>query len=58
MVVDSLGLVGVPAIDVDGDELGRVATGLLLDLVDGRGGADAERAQRRLPVPVRWPAGA
>jgi LacI family transcriptional regulator len=58
MVVDSLGLVGVPAIDVDGDELGRVATGLLLDLVDGRGGADAEHAQRRLPVPVRWPAGA
>ena len=57
MVVDSLGLEGVPAIDVDGEELGRVAVGRLLELVDG-GPAAGLRAgeQQRLSVPVHWPA--
>lgn len=52
MVVDSLGLVGVPAIDVDGDELGRVA---LNTLVTASRGASASPVRLRLPVPVYWP---
>jgi LacI family transcriptional regulator/LacI family repressor for deo operon, udp, cdd, tsx, nupC, and nupG len=53
MVVDALGLLGVPAIDVDGGHLGRVAAGRLLELMasDAPSGATTTR----LPVPVRWP---
>ena len=50
-VVDALGFTGVPAIDVDGDELGRVAMGRLLARL-GREVPPVE--QLRIPVPVRW----
>lgn len=53
MVVDALGLVGVPAIDVDGEHLGRVAAGRLLEALASR--APSEPTTTRLPVPVRWP---
>ena len=53
MVVDALGLVGVPAIDVDGEHLGRVAAGRLLELLAP--GGPSEPTTTRLPVPVRWP---
>ncbi|MFP7760177.1 LacI family DNA-binding transcriptional regulator [Marisediminicola sp. LYQ134] len=51
-VVDTLGLVGVPAVDVDGDELGRAAAELLLERIRD---PDAEPTRTRLPVPVQWP---
>ncbi|MBA8813245.1 LacI family DNA-binding transcriptional regulator [Frigoribacterium faeni] len=53
MVVDALGLVGVPAIDVDGEHLGRVAAERLIEAIAS--GGDAERSSLRLDVPVRWP---
>jgi LacI family transcriptional regulator len=53
MVVDALGLVGVPAIDVDGEHLGRVAAGRLLELLAQ--GEPSDPTTTRLPVPVRWP---
>jgi len=53
MVVDALGLVGVPAIDVDGEHLGRVAARRLLELLAS--GVPTEPTTTRLPVPVHWP---
>ena len=53
MVVDALGLQGVPAIDVDGEHLGRVAASRLIAAIAS--GAPAEATPLRLPVPVRWP---
>lgn len=50
-VVDALGLTGVPAVDVDGEELGRTAAEMLLDRIASPA-ADARR--ERLRVPVRW----
>jgi LacI family transcriptional regulator len=55
MVVDALGLEGVPAIDVDGEHLGRVAASRLVAALAS--GAAPESTPLRLPVPVRWPAG-
>ena len=52
MVVDALGFTGVPAIDVDGDELGQVAMHQLLARI-GRSTPPAAE-QLRMPVPVRW----
>jgi LacI family transcriptional regulator len=52
MVVDALGFTGVPAIDVDGDELGHVAMHQLLARI-GRSTPPAAE-QLRMPVPVRW----
>jgi len=52
MVVDALGFTGVPAIDVDGDELGHVAMHQLLARI-GRSTPPAAQ-QLRTPVPVRW----
>jgi LacI family transcriptional regulator len=49
-VVDALGLTGVPAVDVDGDELGRAAAELLLERIRI---PDAEPTRTRLPVPIR-----
>ena len=50
-IVDALGLRGVPAIDVDGHELGRLAAEAVIARI-----ADpaAPLAQSRLPVPVDW----
>jgi len=53
MVVDALGFTDVPAIDVDGDELGRLAMHHLLARLVRRDAVPAE--QVRIPVPVRWP---
>ncbi|WP_258067435.1 MULTISPECIES: substrate-binding domain-containing protein [unclassified Rathayibacter] len=53
-IVDALGLVGVPAVDVDGEQLGRAAAELLIERLARR---DAPPERRRLPVPVQWPAG-
>ncbi|QHC58717.1 LacI family DNA-binding transcriptional regulator [Rathayibacter sp. VKM Ac-2760] len=53
-IVDALGLIGVPAVDVDGEELGRAAASLLIDRL---GRKDAPPERRRLAVPVRWRAG-
>lgn len=52
MVVDALGFTGVPAIDVDGDELGHVAMDRLLARIGSRIPLATE--QLRMPVPVRW----
>jgi LacI family transcriptional regulator/LacI family repressor for deo operon, udp, cdd, tsx, nupC, and nupG len=52
MVVDALGFTGVPAIDVDGDELGHVAMDRLLARIGSRTPLATE--QLRMPVPVRW----
>ncbi len=52
MIVESLGLADVPAIDVDGEELGRVAMDRLLDALAPAG---APPSADRLTVPVRWP---
>lgn len=52
-IVDALSLDGVPAIDVDGEQLGATAAELLIERLSG--GAD-EHPRRRLPVPVRWSA--
>ena len=53
MVVDALGFTDVPAIDVDGDELGRLAMHHLLARLGRSAALPAE--QVRIPVPVRWP---
>jgi LacI family transcriptional regulator len=53
MVVDALGLADVPAIDVDGEQLGRAAMDLLLARIAARGDVAVEAI--RMPVPVRWP---
>lgn len=53
-VVDALGFTGVPAIDVDGDELGQMAMHQLLSRIGSRTPPPAE--QLRMPVPVRWAA--
>lgn len=50
-IVDALGMRGVPAIDVDGEELGRMATELLLECIEAPGGA---AQHQRLDVPVYW----
>ncbi|GAA3670011.1 LacI family DNA-binding transcriptional regulator [Microbacterium marinilacus] len=51
-IVDALGLVDTPAIDVDGVALGRTAVELLIGRL-ARPGSDPETL--RLPVPVTWP---
>jgi len=51
-IVDALGLTGVPAVDVDGEQLGRAAAELLIERL-ARRAAPPER--RRLAVPVQWP---
>jgi LacI family transcriptional regulator len=53
MVVDALGFTDVPAIDVDGEELGRLAMHHLLARIVRHEPPAAE--QVRIPVPVRWP---
>jgi LacI family transcriptional regulator len=50
-IVDALDLRGVPAIDVDGEELGRHAMELLLDRMREPGAAPK---RQRLDVPVYW----
>jgi LacI family transcriptional regulator len=50
MVVDALGAPGIPAIDVDGEGLGRAAMDLLADTLHT--GASPRRL--RLPVNVHW----
>jgi LacI family transcriptional regulator len=54
MVVDALGFTDVPSLDVDGDELGRLAMHHLLARLVRSEEPPAE--QVRIPVPVRWPA--
>ncbi|MFF5087029.1 LacI family DNA-binding transcriptional regulator [Streptomyces niveus] len=54
-VLDALGMRQAPAIDVDGERLGRVAAGQLVERIERRGGG--EGAATRLPVAVRLPAG-
>jgi LacI family transcriptional regulator len=49
-VIEALGLEHTPAIDVDGEELGRTAMDLLARQLDGQ---DEPGRQVRLPVPVR-----
>lgn len=53
-IVLALGLRDVPAIDVDGVELGRMAAEMLIGRL---GASDAEPQRRRLPVPVEWGTG-
>ena len=48
--IEALGLEHTPAIDVDGEELGRTAMDLLARQLDGQ---DEPGRQVRLPVPVR-----
>ncbi|PRY68001.1 LacI family transcriptional regulator [Glaciihabitans tibetensis] len=50
-IVDALGLPGVPAIDVDGEELGRRATEVLLERIESPG---APPSHERLGVPIYW----
>jgi LacI family transcriptional regulator len=50
-IVDALELRGVPAIDVDGEELGRMATELLLECIQSPDGAPE---RQHLDVPVYW----
>jgi LacI family transcriptional regulator len=50
-IVDALGMRGVPAIDVDGEELGRMATDLLLECIES---PEGEARHQRLDVPVYW----
>jgi LacI family transcriptional regulator len=50
-IVDALGLRGVPAIDVDGEELGRQAMELLLEVMRD---PHATQKRQRLDVPVYW----
>lgn len=52
-VVDALGMTNVPAIDVDGAELGRTAMAELLELIDRPGATSDQRV--RLPVRVSRP---
>ena len=52
LVAEAIGADEVPAIDVDGDELGREAMAALVDLLAT--GADAGE-RRRLDVAVHWP---
>ncbi|MFJ9589338.1 LacI family DNA-binding transcriptional regulator [Streptomyces acidicola] len=54
-VLDALGMNGVPAIDVDGEELGRVAAGQLVDRIEGGGRSGGPDAVTRLEVAVRLP---
>ncbi|WP_425827330.1 LacI family DNA-binding transcriptional regulator [Streptomyces fractus] len=56
-VLDALGMSGVPSIDVDGEELGRVAAGQLVEQIEGRGSADGMVAVTRLEVAVQLPRG-
>ncbi|GAA2210174.1 hypothetical protein GCM10009850_056330 [Nonomuraea monospora] len=51
MVVESLGLTGVPSIDVDGERLGEVAMGRLMTLLGERGEAPPPTTSR-LAVPI------
>ncbi|MEH3090236.1 MAG: LacI family DNA-binding transcriptional regulator [Microbacterium arborescens] len=53
LVAEAIGADDVPAIDVDGDELGREAMGALLPLL---GGPPVDPTHRRLDVSVHWPA--
>jgi len=53
MVVDALGFSGVPAIDVDGHELGQIAMGALLARLGARR-VVLPVEQLRMPVPVHW----
>ncbi|MEE2041146.1 LacI family DNA-binding transcriptional regulator [Nocardiopsis sp. CT-R113] len=55
MVVESLAMRGVPAIDVDGAELGRKAADLLLARLAAGPRTPLPAERLRLPVPVRWP---
>lgn len=50
-IVDALGIRGVPAIDVDGEQLGRMATELLLECIAS---PDSVATHQRLAVPVYW----
>lgn len=58
LVADAIGTGDVPAIDVDGEEVGREAMAALVEAMVGRTepGAGVAR-QRRLPVSLYWPAG-
>jgi LacI family transcriptional regulator len=51
-VVGALGLRGAPSVEVDGEELGRLAMQRLLDQIASPGG----HAQAKVAVPVRWSA--
>ena len=53
LVAEAIGADDVPAIDVDGDELGREAMGALIPLLDAAASAPE---RRRLGVSVHWPA--
>lgn len=58
-VVSSLDLHGAPSIEVDGEELGRVAMERLVERLSTMGARVAgasEAVQQKLPVPVRWSA--
>lgn len=52
-VLDALAMSRAPAIDVDGERLGRVAAGHLVERLERRGGG--EGIATRLPVAVRLP---
>ncbi|WP_199814125.1 LacI family DNA-binding transcriptional regulator [Streptomyces sp. NRRL F-5135] len=54
-VLDALGMTRVPAIDVDGELLGRVAAERLVERIERRGGTAG--ASSWLPVGVRLPTG-
>jgi LacI family transcriptional regulator len=49
-VVSALNLRGVPSVEVDGEELGRLAMQRLLEQIKSPG----QNAQAKLAVPVRW----
>jgi len=57
-VVAALGLRGAPSIEVDGEELGRLAMQRLLERIGHAAGHDGldDDPQAKLPVPVRWSA--
>jgi LacI family transcriptional regulator len=50
-IVDALELRGIPAIDVDGEALGRAAIELLLERIAS---PQSPATHQRLPVPVYW----
>jgi len=54
-VVGALGLQGAPSIEVDGEELGRLAMQRLLEQIGAPVGA-GDDTQAKLAVPVRWSA--
>ena len=55
LVAEALGAEHVPAIDVDGEVLGREAMATLAELITSS--LPAAPQQRRLPVAVHWPLG-